>query len=147
MGTVTIKAKALEAFVADIFASAGCSKEEGGRIGRYLVSANPRNPRINNMGLMQTPAAHGRVFNLGSDVPVTIRALAELVVSLIDPTIPIEHVSYERAFDASFEDIRCRVPDLTRVRQMVDYRPRFTLEDIVREVIACKRGEPVPRET
>ena len=40
MGTVTIKAKALEAFVADIFASAGCSPEEGERIGRYLVSAN-----------------------------------------------------------------------------------------------------------
>lgn len=38
--TVTIKAKALEAFVADIFASVGCSKEEGDRIGRYLVSAN-----------------------------------------------------------------------------------------------------------
>ena len=38
--TVTIEAKALEAFVADIFASAGCSQEEGGRIGRYLVSAN-----------------------------------------------------------------------------------------------------------
>src|SRR5947207_4382060 len=40
MSTVTIKAKALEVFVADIFASAGCSTEEGGRIGRYLVSAN-----------------------------------------------------------------------------------------------------------
>src|SRR3984885_3359144 len=40
MGTVTIKAKELESFVADIFASAGCSSEEGGRIGRYLVSAN-----------------------------------------------------------------------------------------------------------
>jgi hydroxycarboxylate dehydrogenase B len=40
MGTVTIKAKALEAFVADIFTTAGCSREEGGRIGRYLVSAN-----------------------------------------------------------------------------------------------------------
>src|SRR5512139_3652585 len=38
--TVTIKVKALEAFVGDIFASAGCSKEEGDRIGRYLVSAN-----------------------------------------------------------------------------------------------------------
>jgi uncharacterized oxidoreductase len=38
--TVTIKARALEAFVADIFASAGCSKAEGARIGRYLVSAN-----------------------------------------------------------------------------------------------------------
>ena len=40
MGDVTIKAKELESFVADIFATAGCSKEEGGRIGRYLVSAN-----------------------------------------------------------------------------------------------------------
>ena len=40
MGTVTIRAKALEAFVADIFTAAGCSKEEGDRIGRYLVSAN-----------------------------------------------------------------------------------------------------------
>jgi uncharacterized oxidoreductase len=38
--TVTIKAKALEAFVADIFAAAGCSRDEGDRIGRYLVSAN-----------------------------------------------------------------------------------------------------------
>src|SRR6516165_5819957 len=38
--TVVIKAKALEAFVADIFGAAGCSTEEGGRIGRYLVSAN-----------------------------------------------------------------------------------------------------------
>src|SRR5215813_5743420 len=38
--TVTIKAEALEAFVADIFSAAGCSKKEGGRIGRYLVSAN-----------------------------------------------------------------------------------------------------------
>lgn len=38
--TVTIKAKALEDFVADIFSTAGCSKEEGARIGRYLVSAN-----------------------------------------------------------------------------------------------------------
>jgi len=40
MGTVTIKATALEAFIADIFAAAGCSSDEGGRIGRYLVSAN-----------------------------------------------------------------------------------------------------------
>jgi uncharacterized oxidoreductase len=40
MGNVTIRAKELESFVADIFAAAGCSKEEGGRIGRYLVSAN-----------------------------------------------------------------------------------------------------------
>jgi UDP-glucose 4-epimerase len=93
--------------------------------------------------LIACPAAFGRVFNLGSDVPVTIRELAETVARLVDPSLAIEHVAYERAFGAGFEDIRCRVPDLTRVREAVGYRPRHGLEDIVREVIAWKRaGRP-----
>lgn len=94
------------------------------------------------LALMATPAAAGRVFNLGSDVPVSIRQLAETVVRLVDPSLPIEHVSYERAFGGGFEDIRCRVPDLTRVRQATGYQPRHALEDIVREVIAWRRAGP-----
>jgi UDP-glucose 4-epimerase len=90
--------------------------------------------------LMSCPAAFGHVFNLGSDAPVTIRDLAETVVCLVDPGLAIEHVSYEQAFGAGFEDIRCRVPDLTRIRQTIGYWPRHTLEDIVREAIACRRG-------
>ncbi len=89
--------------------------------------------------LMACPAALGKVFNLGSDVPVTIRDLAETVVRLVDPTLRIEHVSYERAYGSGFEDIRCRIPDLTRVRQTIDYRPRYALQDIVREVIEWRR--------
>lgn len=37
---VTIKAAALESFIGDIFAAAGCSKAEAERVGHYLVSAN-----------------------------------------------------------------------------------------------------------
>jgi hypothetical protein len=38
------------------------------------------------------------------------------------------------------------VPDLTRVRNAVGYRPRLTLEDVVREVVAWKRDvRPVAR--
>jgi UDP-glucose 4-epimerase len=90
--------------------------------------------------LMASPATVGRVFNLGSDVPVTIRELAETVRRLIDPSLTIEHVPYEQAFAPGFEDVRCRVPDLSRVRQAVGYEPRRTLEDVVREVIAWRRG-------
>jgi UDP-glucose 4-epimerase len=90
--------------------------------------------------LMACPAARGRVFNLGSDVPVSIRELAEMVVRLVDPALAIEHVSYERAFTPGFEDIRCRIPDLTRVRETIDYLPRHGLEDILREVLAWKKG-------
>ncbi len=93
--------------------------------------------------LMASPAAKGRVFNLGSDTPVTIHELAETVIRLVNPAAVIEHVSYEKAFPAGFEDIRHRVPDLTRVRQTIDYRPRYGLEDIIRDVLAWKCGEAV----
>jgi UDP-glucose 4-epimerase len=95
--------------------------------------------------LMTCPAARGRVFNLGSDVPVTIRELAETVVRLVNPAATIEHVSYEEAFPAGFEDIRCRIPDLSRVRQTIDYHPRHTLEDIIRDVLAWKRDPAASR--
>ena len=90
--------------------------------------------------LMACPSAPGRVFNLGSDVPVTIRELAEMVVRLVNPAATIEHISYETAFPSGFEDIRRRIPDLTRVRQTIDHRPRHGLEDIIRDVLAWKRS-------
>jgi UDP-glucose 4-epimerase len=96
------------------------------------------------MKLMASPPAYGRVFNLGSDAPVTIRELAERVVRLVDPTLKIEHVSYEETFTPGFEDIRCRIPDLTRARETIDYRPRHELDAILSEVLTWKRADTVP---
>jgi UDP-glucose 4-epimerase len=76
------------------------------------------------LALMDCPEAQGRVFNLGSDRPVTVRDLAETVVRLVNPEIAIEHIPYEHAYAPGFEDIRNRVPDLTRVRQTVGYETR-----------------------
>jgi UDP-glucose 4-epimerase len=91
------------------------------------------------LDLMACPAAFGKVFNLGSDEPVTIRALAETVVRVVDPCLAIEHVPFSQAYGIGFEDIRCRVPNLTRIRTTIGYQPRHRLEDIVREVVAWKR--------
>jgi UDP-glucose 4-epimerase len=90
--------------------------------------------------LMACPAAYGRAFNLGSDTPVTMRELAEAVLRLINPTATIELVSYEEAFPAGFEDIRSRIPDLGRVRQTIDYRLRYGLREVIRDVETWKRG-------
>ncbi len=89
--------------------------------------------------LMDTPAARGRVFNLGGDVPVTIRELADTVVRLVDPKLAIEHIPFESAFTPGFEEIAVRIPDLRRMRETIGARPGRRLEDIVREVIAWKR--------
>lgn len=93
------------------------------------------------MDLMACSAAVGRVFNLGSDQPVTIRALAEAVTRAVAPATAIRHIPYAEAYAPGFEDIRCRIPDLSRVQQAIGYRPRYELEEIVREFAKWRRSQ------
>lgn len=92
------------------------------------------------VALMESPAATGRVFNIGSDQPVSIGELARKVIELSGSSSTIEFQSYTEAYDADFEDIRRRVPDLTRLRQAIGYAPRSGLDDIVRDVVAWRGG-------
>jgi UDP-glucose 4-epimerase len=91
--------------------------------------------------LMETPAAVGRVFNIGSDQPVSILELAQAVIAEVDPRLSVRFVSYAEAYSPDFEDVRSRVPDLSRLRQTIDYRPRYTLQTTIQEVIAWKRAQ------
>jgi UDP-glucose 4-epimerase len=85
--------------------------------------------------LMSSPAAVGQIVNIGGDQPVEIGDLARRVVDAVDPTLRIEFQSYADAYDADFEDIRRRVPDLTRLRSLVDYHPAYSLDAIIQEVL------------
>ena len=91
------------------------------------------------IALMQTPAAIGRVFNIGSDQPVSIRDLARRVIAAVNPALEIEYQSYAAAYSEDFEDVRRRVPDLTRLRGTIDFRLEYDLDRIIAEVIAWKR--------
>lgn len=91
------------------------------------------------LALMQSPAALCRVFNIGSDQPVTILALAQKVVELTGSKSRIEFQSYTDAYDKDFEDIRRRVPDLTRLRETTRFATQSSLDDVVRDVVAWKQ--------
>ena len=94
------------------------------------------------VALMQTPSAYGKVFNIGSDQPISILALARQVIAAVGSNADVQFQSYADAYSSDFEDIRCRVPDLTRLRQTIDYRPQHDLDSIVRDVVAWKRKRP-----
>ncbi len=81
------------------------------------------------------------MFNIGSDQPITILELARRVVAAVDPAAAIEFQSYAQAYSEDFEDVRVRVPDLTRLRQTIGFQPRHDLDDIIREVVRWKRGQ------
>jgi UDP-glucose 4-epimerase len=87
-------------------------------------------------GLMAASAAVGRVFNIGSDQPVSIVQLAERVIALAGSSSQVKFQSYCDAYDADFEDIRRRVPDLSRIRSTIGWRAELTLEDIIRDCLA-----------
>lgn len=89
--------------------------------------------------LMGTPAAAGQVVNIGSDEPVEIVELARRVIQTVDPNLSIEFQSYADAYDSDFEDVRRRVPDLTRLRGLIDFEPAYTLDAIIREVVEAQR--------
>ena len=93
--------------------------------------------------LLDEQACYGRVFNVGSDRPITIEALADRVLALTGSRSSRRHVPYEAVYGEDFEDPPHRLPDLTRLRSAIGFRPRRGLDDTLRDVIEDKRGELV----
>lgn len=87
--------------------------------------------------LVHTPSAVGRVYNIGSDEPISILDLAQQVVQRVKSKSEISFMGYSEAYDDSFEDIRRRVPDLSRIRNAIDYKPTRDLSDIIHDVAAA----------
>jgi UDP-glucose 4-epimerase len=91
--------------------------------------------------LMETPAAVGRVFNIGSDEAVSVRRLAEEVIRRVDPNVQIDYLPYSRAYGEDFEDVRRRVPDVSRLFQTIGLKPQMLLGAILDDVIRWKKAE------
>ncbi len=84
--------------------------------------------------LLETPACHGRVFNVGREEPISIRALADLVIETLSSSSKVRLVPYEHAFAAGFDDLKVRQPDLTRIREAVGFTPEISLVRTIRDL-------------
>jgi UDP-glucose 4-epimerase len=87
------------------------------------------------IALAQEPRAVGEVFNIGNSGEVTMRDLAEKVKAMTGSQSPIRLVPYDEAYEAGFEDMPRRVPDISKIRALIGYEPRLGLDDILRRVI------------
>ncbi|UCD74967.1 MAG: GDP-mannose 4,6-dehydratase [Phycisphaerales bacterium] len=84
--------------------------------------------------LLADPACAGRVFNVGSDVPIRISELAELVVNTLGGDSEIRYLPYDEAFGEGFDDLRDRRPDLSRLRRATGFQPRIPLVQTIRDL-------------
>ncbi|MEZ6190821.1 MAG: NAD-dependent epimerase/dehydratase family protein [Phycisphaerales bacterium] len=89
--------------------------------------------------LMAKDNCFGRVFNLGSDQRVTINELADRVIRLAGGKASKRLVAYEQVFGPDFEDPAHRLPDVSRIREAIGFKPTYTLDQTLTELIALSR--------
>lgn len=85
--------------------------------------------------LLSTKSCYGRVFNVGSDEEVTICALAERIIEMTNSQSTLTFIPYDEAYGTSFDDLQRRVPDLSRIRDAIDFKRTRNLNDILQELI------------
>lgn len=90
--------------------------------------------------LIKKEEAYGEVLNLGSDKEITIRELAEMVKKISGSNSQIIYVNPKDLYNEGFEDMERRAPDISKVKKLIGFTPKYTLEDIIREVIEYYRN-------
>jgi UDP-glucose 4-epimerase len=90
--------------------------------------------------LMDHEDTVGQVFNLGSDEEISILDLGKKIKQLTDSESEIVFLPYDEAYEEGFEDMPRRVPDTSKARALIDFRPKMNLDGILRTVIDYQRG-------
>jgi len=78
----------------------------------------------------------GDVYNVGGIGEVTIKQLAEQVLSVTGSKSEITHTPYSDAYPAGFEDIERRVPDISKVKSAIGWAPTKDLNQIISDIAA-----------
>ncbi len=89
--------------------------------------------------LIDEPRAAGEIFNIGGEEEITINDLAARVKAAAGSSSPIEHIPYSEAYQAGFEDMERRVPDIGKIRKLVGYKNTYGLAGILDKVIEYER--------
>lgn len=89
--------------------------------------------------LMTTPAAHGQVVNVGAQEEVTILQLARDVVRLTRSRSSVDTIPYQAVYGQGFEDMFRRMPSLDKIKSLIGWQPRRSLQTILQDVIAYIR--------
>lgn len=93
------------------------------------------------LGLINEPKAIGEVFNIGSQEEITIEMLAKKIIEITKSKSKIVYISYEQAYEEGFEDMQRRVPDITKIKKLIGFKPQVGLEGIIKDVIAYFKND------
>jgi UDP-glucose 4-epimerase len=78
----------------------------------------------------------GEVFNIGGEGETTIQQLAEKIIANTKSQSSLTFTPYNQAYPAGFEDMQRRVPDITKAKNALNWKPERNLDQIISDVAA-----------
>ena len=78
----------------------------------------------------------GEVFNVGGEGEISIQQLAEKIITHTKSHSKITLSAYSDAYPAGFEDMQRRVPDITKAKSALNWKPTKNLDQIISDVAA-----------
>ena len=91
--------------------------------------------------IIENQKAYGQVFNIGSQEEITIEELAQKVIEITGSRSKIVRIPYEKAYEEGFEDMERRVPDTTKIRDLIGFKPTVDLKTIIEDVVSYTKGK------
>lgn len=92
------------------------------------------------LALIDHPEAYGKVFNVGGHDEISMAELAHRIIDIVGSDSKIRYIPYDEAYEEGFEDMQRRVPDTTRVKELIGFQPTVGLEEIIRLVAEEQRS-------
>jgi UDP-glucose 4-epimerase len=86
--------------------------------------------------VMDSDKAVGEVFNVGNNQQISIMELAKKVIEITGSKSNIEKIAYEKAYPQGFEDMQRRVPDISKIKQVLGWAPEIKLDQIIKDIAA-----------
>ena len=92
--------------------------------------------------LAQKDGAVGQVVNIGNPQEVTIEDLARRVIAVTEANVGLQYIPYESAYEAGFEDMERRVPDIRKLKEITGFEPTVGLDEALLRTLAWFRAQP-----
>ena len=90
--------------------------------------------------VIDSDEALGQVFNVGNNHQISIMSLAKKVIEIIGSKSEISKLPYSEAYPEGFEDMQRRVPDISKIKNVLGWSPEIGLVQIIRDIADFHRS-------
>lgn len=84
---------------------------------------------------------YGEIFNIGQTEEITIKDLAELIISKTNSNSQIIYKSHEDVFGKAFEDPKRRTPGIDKIIEFTGIKPTKDIDFMIENIIDFKKNK------